>query len=115
MSTWTKENIGDIIVYKDQSDFGVELRNKKIAIYGVNPIVPNTVGFIEYPISLSSKIGKVGIVKAQQKESEEYLEKAGDWCFMGKVQSHVKGELERIALASKTLTCEDLSSPYTFH
>jgi hypothetical protein len=124
MSEGTKENIGDIILYKSKSELGGELKNERFAIYSADSIVPNTIGFIEYPIKYDSKIyppvliskfGKMGVLKNQQKESEEYLQKAGDWCFAGKVSKDEMGELERIAKAVKIPSHEDLSPPSTFH
>jgi hypothetical protein len=122
MKRWRKSDIGKIIVYKSKSELG-ELKNEKIVIYDVNSKVPNTVGFVEYPITLNSevypriltsKIGLVGIYKNQKKKSEEYLENEGDWCFIDKVSKDEMGELERIAKAPKTQLYEDLSPRYTF-
>jgi len=115
MAHWKKSDIGKIIVYKSLSEFCNELKDEKIVIYGVNDKVPNTIGFIEYPISLKSNIGKVGIIKDQEKKSERYLEKVGDWCFMGNVSKDEMEELERIAKAPKAQAYEDLSPQCTFH
>jgi hypothetical protein len=118
MKRWKKSDIGKIIVYKKQMSLSSKLEDEKIIIYSVNKKIPNTVGFVEYPISLSSKIhtpyisskiGLVGIVKSQRKESPEYLEKAGDWCFIDKVSKDEMGELEKIAKAPKIPSYEDLS------
>lgn len=115
MKKWRKYDIGKIILYKNKSELGGELKNEKIVIYDVNTKVPNTIGFVEYPIKLTSKLGYLGIDKNQKKESEEYLKNIGDWCFRGYVSKDEMGELERIAKSPKTQSYEDLSPQYTFH
>lgn len=108
MKHWKKSDIGKVIVYRTNEE---KRLNEKIVIYSVDSRIPNTVGFVEYPITLnseiyppfiSSKIGLVGIIKNQQKESEEYLEKAGDWCFIDRVSKDEKWVLETIAKSPKT-------------
>jgi hypothetical protein len=110
MSKWRKSDIGKIIIYKRELGMERRLVNDKIIIYDVNNKVPNTIGFVDYPISLnseihppylSSKIGLVGIAKNQKKESEEYLEKAGDWCFVDRVSKDEMRILENIAKSPK--------------
>lgn len=107
MKHWKKSDIGSVILYRK---VGGLKENDKIVIYNVNLETPNTVGFVEYPIALNSKIyspllnskiGLVGIVKNQKKYDEKYLEKAGDWCFIDKVSKDERGVLEIIAKTPK--------------
>lgn len=116
MSKWRKSDIGKTIICKVELEG--ELKGKlvdyKVIIYDVNPEVPNTIRFAEYPIilkheigviespiRLESKIGLIYAVKSHQKESREYLKKAGDWCFLDRVSKDEMEELERIAKAPK--------------
>jgi len=108
MSKWRKSDIGKIIVYRGKTS-----PDERVVIYDIDSRTPNTIGFVEYPISLnskisfpflSSKLGCVGIIKSQKKESEGYLEKAGDWCFVGKVSKDERKVLEIIAKTPKNLS-----------
>jgi hypothetical protein len=111
MSKWKKSDIGKVIVFK--RDNGLM---DKVVIYNVDLKAPNTVGFMEYPISLdseihppyiSSKIGILGLVKDQEKKKEEYIEKSGDWCFLERVLKDEMRELERIARYPINLSDQD--------
>jgi len=115
MKKWKKSDIGKRIIYKGETDCSNNLINNEVVIYNVYENAPNLVGFVEYPISLnseilpmglSSKIGKVNIIKSQKKKDKNSLEKAGDWCFMEKVSKDEMRELERIAKYTKIQSAE---------
>lgn len=112
MSKWRSWDIGKVIVYKGESSIN-SLKNQEVAIYGVDK-VPNTVGIVEcpipldnYPISLTSKIMLTGIVKSNKKKSEEYLEKAGDWCFKRYASKKEKEVLKKVAKDLKRILDND--------
>jgi hypothetical protein len=118
MKNWKSSDIGKVIIYKEKT--GV---NNKVVIYNVNKKVPNTICFVEYPITLNSeiyppiltsKLGIVGIVKSQKKENDKYLENAGDWCFIDRVSNDEMRELERIANSPKISSYGDLSPENIF-
>lgn len=115
MKKWRKSDIGKRILYRGEADCSSNLINNEVVIYNVYAKTPNLVGFVEYPISLnseifpmglSSKIGKIEIIKSQKKNDESSLEKAGDWCFLDKVSKDEMRELERIAKAIKIQSAE---------
>jgi hypothetical protein len=108
MKKWNKKDIGKIILYRGEKGL-----DEKVTIYDVDSRTPNRIGFVEYPIALdsdihplylSSRIGIVGLIKNQRKESKEYLEKAGDWCFIDKVSGDEMRELKRIARISRDIS-----------
>mgnify|MGYP001605253796 CR=1 FL=1 len=113
MKHWKKSDIGKRIIYRDLL-FGGKLVDEEVIIYDVNPDVPNTIRFAEYPIifkpgidviqspiSLESKIGLAYAVKSQEKEKKEYLEKVGDWFFVDRVSKDEMWVLDILAKAPK--------------
>ena len=111
MANWNKSDYGKVIVFRD-----VKGLDNKVAVHSSNPLVPNTVGVIEYPIFLNSKIVfEVGVPKNQEVKSQEYLKKAGDWYFVGFVSKDEKEELERISAIPKMQYEEDLRDWSEFH
>ena len=109
MKRWKESDVGKRIIYRGQG-----LENNEVIIYDTNRDVPNTIRFVEYPltlnhevsviqspIALKSKIGMAGIIKSQEKKSKEYFEKAGDWCFVDRVSKDEMGVLEILAKSLK--------------
>jgi hypothetical protein len=105
METWNKSDIGKILVYKNENGFDKEY--EIIAIYDIDSRVPNIVGFMEYPISLDSKIGHIGLVKGDEKINRHYLKKHGDWFYVDNATKEERWVLERIALTEKVPLDED--------
>ncbi len=104
MKNWKKSDIGKRI----------RLIDGEVIIYDVNPDVPNTIRFAEYPIifkpeigviqspiALESKIGLAYAVKSQEKKGEEYLEKTGDWSFIDRVSKDEMWVLDILARSPK--------------
>jgi hypothetical protein len=107
MKNRNKLDRGKILVCRGETGL-----NEKIIIYDVDPSVPNTVGFVEYPIIfdyrlpppfLASKFGQMGIVKNNQRKNEESLEKPGDWYLADEVSKDQMGILEELAKSPKRL------------
>jgi hypothetical protein len=101
MKSWTKSDIGKILVYRKEMGFE---QDEAVAIYGINSDVPNTVRIVEYPISLNSKIGLLGLVKSQEKGGRKYLEKPGDWFYVDEATKEEREVLDKIARTPKTLS-----------
>jgi hypothetical protein len=101
MIDWDESDIGKILVYRGEIKFRGEY--EVIAIFGVDSTVPNTVGAASYPISENSKRGFIGLPKNQEKEGREYLEKPGDWFYVGDATEKERGVLEKIAKREKVL------------
>lgn len=104
METWDKSDVGKILIQKDQI----------FAILSVDSRVPNTVGFVEYPIAFNPKLGYMGLAKDREKKNIKDINELGDWYLLGKVSKEEMEDLERIANAPKVLSHEDLSPLSTF-
>ena len=89
---WNKNDIGKIIIYLNLSR-----KKEKVAISEVYENTPHTLGVVDYPISLDSKISLLGLRKNQEKKDFSLLEKTGEWCFLGEVSKDDREELNRIA------------------
>jgi hypothetical protein len=109
MKTWNKSDIGKILVYRKREELEGELEEKLeryakdevIAIYEINPRLLNTIGFIHYPIKLTSKFGILGLIRGQEKESKEDIKEEGDWAYIGETSREEKEVLYKIAKYKK--------------
>lgn len=96
--------IGKIIVYRKEGEFQEE---EAVVIFNSNPLVPNTVRFVEYPIKNNSRFGYLGLSKYQEKPGREYLNKPGDWFYVDNVTEHERKILENIIKTKSTLSEEN--------
>jgi len=89
---WNKNDIGKIIIYSNLSK-----KKEKVAILEIYEDTPNTIGIVNYPISLNSRISLLGLRKSQEQKDSSLLDKVGDWCSLGEVSKDEREELNRIA------------------
>jgi len=80
MEPWIETDIGNILVYRKA---GEDNSNEKVAIFEVYGNSLDSIGVIDYPISLKSKFALLGLLKCQEKKSKEHLKSAGDWYLAG--------------------------------
>ena len=96
---WNKNDVGSIINYIDEKK-----EKGTLAILNIYEEIIDEIRGIEYPISLSSRIFRLGLKKDRELEQEILLKYVGDWCYQGKVSEVQREQLDKI---SKTRTLED--------
>ena len=91
MKSWTKRDLGKILIYKDKFN-----KKNQALIINYFPDFPGLLRLIEYPISLDSKISYFRLPKYQMKDNPDSLEAPRDWCYKERVSKQQLEEIERL-------------------